>query len=88
MARWQASAERGRSRAAPRGTDRTGYDLIVEVPWRLPSPGEARGPSLAQGGLESDRLAGRPRRCMEYCQTLWTSTASRAADDGGIFLSS
>jgi hypothetical protein len=54
----------------------------VEEPRSFLPTLKAKAFSSARTGLEAALLAGRPHRCMECRQTLWTSTAGNSAGNG------
>ena len=72
MALRQVTAERGGPRGATAGTDWAGYGPTVEVPRSVLSTLKVEFFSLAQTGLETALLAGRPHRGMECRQRLRT----------------
>jgi hypothetical protein len=81
MALRQASAERSGSRGATAGSDRAGCDPIVKEPRSFLSVLKAGFVSLAQTGLETALLAGRPHRGMECRQKLWMSITGSLSGD-------
>jgi hypothetical protein len=81
MALRQASAEQRGSRGATAGTGLAGCDARFEVPRGFLSTLKAGFFSLAQTGLETALLAGRPHRGMECRQRLWMSIAGSSSGD-------
>jgi len=77
MALRQASAEQRGSRGATAGTGLAGCDARFEVPRGFLSTLKAGFFSLAQTGLETALLAGRPHRGMKCRQRLWMSMSGR-----------
>jgi hypothetical protein len=81
MALRQASAEQRGSRGATAGTGLAGCDARFEVPRGFLSTLKAGFFSLAQTGLETALLAGRPHRGMECRQRLWMSMSGSSTGD-------
>ena len=81
MALRQASAWRGAARGATAGADRAGCDPIVEVPRSFLSTLKVEFFSLAQTGLETALLTGRPHRDMGCRQRLWMSITGSSSGD-------